>query len=469
MRNNAINSLGMLGPFVVGADLGSNYTNINSAITAASATSPTYTAPINVYIKPGVYTEDLNLVPNVFLVGLGGTLGTNSASQDGNMPVRILGHHHCTMNNPSGLTFDSIQFVNNNASNALFSFTGPLGTTNCFFTFVNCKVQDGSINQNLLHYGGGIGALACTTEFFDCAFKQIGTGLVYDCVATGSFNQTITFNHCLLFCNPLTSGTTNSWTIFLNDCTFIGSGSQIINSTGGDTSNYTFTNCILSGEIINVTSTAFYNFTECEMTSFLVSGTNNVFPTVFMNDCQVTITGTLLPSEFTFPLGSMVTIENCWFTALGLSSIGGGTIQVLVNKTHPVASLTTVFFTGAYKYEVQVGFYSVGNTVTQLLEIPVDIPCSTLVNIAIVGNCTVTQPSTTSGFIQAGYYLPTGGGGTPIQNFFSTNVATAGLNAGVVSIVLSTGAINLKVNGTTGGLSYLWYATVTWMNVFENT
>jgi len=68
--NLSVNAAGIayysLTPYIVGADVHSQYTTIASAIAAASGAGGG-----NVYIKPGTYTENLTLQPNVNLIGFG--------------------------------------------------------------------------------------------------------------------------------------------------------------------------------------------------------------------------------------------------------------------------------------------------------------------------------------------------------------------------------------------------------------
>ena len=461
MRNNAINSLGTLGPFVVGTDLGCNYTSVQNAITAAAAVA-LQTAPVNVYIKPGIYTENLTLAPNVNLIGVGGAVGLDPSYSpaSSNMPVQINGSFHsCAFTTSSSVTLDTIQFTNSGGtSTPFFEFTGSVA---CNLLIINCKINDGNINQDLFNYAN---SLVCDTEFRDSSFVQTNAGQFYSFSTGGAASATLLFNNCLLLCNDLGPQSAASITVTLNDCTFNSSTNVIINSTGSDGNTYTFNNCTLAGTITNVNTPVSYIFNVCRMITWAVTGGSNWFAVFVMYDCQVATTTVSLPNESTFPVGTLVTMENCWFTA----TIGTNPqMQYLVNKTHYVNALTTVFFTGAYQYKAQIANYTNGAVPQPLFQIPVDVPCSTLLNIAIVGNVTPTNPSTCSGFIKAGYYLPSGGSGIPVQNFISSNVASTGTEAATVTLIVGTGTISLYVTGTS--LFHYWYATIEWSNVFANT
>src|SRR5579872_879883 len=59
-----------LSPYIVGST-GSDFTTIQAAITAAIAAGASDSNPINIYIKPGTYTENLTSQSGIRLIGLG--------------------------------------------------------------------------------------------------------------------------------------------------------------------------------------------------------------------------------------------------------------------------------------------------------------------------------------------------------------------------------------------------------------
>ena len=452
--------MGTLGPFVVGTDLGCNYNSVQNAITAAAAVA-LQTAPVNVYIKPGIYTENLTLAPNVNLIGVGGVVVSdpNYSPSNSHVPVQINGSHSCAFTPNAGLTLDTIEFTNSGGSTPLFTSTGA---TNCSFIISNCKVSDGNIAQSLFVYANNT---ICSTEFHDSSFVQTSTGQFYSFSSGGGASATLLFNNCLLLCNDLGPQSAANIVVILNDCTFnaaaSGPGNVIINSVGFDGSSYVFTNCTLSGFVNNVTFNASYTFNNCIMTGWKFSGTNNVNATLTMTDCQVTQLLNDLPSELNIPLQTSVTMKNCWFAA---QIAGNQPTQYLVNKINPSSLSASTWFSGAYTFKVEAAAYSTGSTPVQLFEIPMDVPGSTVLNIDFMGNTTPTNPSTCSGFIQAGYYLSSGGGGIPVQNFQVVTSPSTGSNTGTVSLSPNTGALFFSVQGTSDPI--FWIATIEWSNVF---
>lgn len=465
MRNNAVNSLGMLGPYVVGPDLGSNYTTIQSAITAAASLA-TNTAPLNVYIKPGVYVENLTLASNVILIGLGGSISltpVNFVAFSVNMAVQVQGHHSCSVTNLSILSLDSIQFVNNNSSNPLFSFTGA--GLNAEFILKNCRIQDGNIAQNLFQYDD---TLAGSSEFYDCTFYQTSTSFLYGFTPGATANMSIAFNNCNLHCNPITVGHTGGIFVTMNGCNFIAVNQDLIDGSAGDDSSYIFNDCTLIGDIINVITQASYTFNNCIWTAFSFTGTASVGAVITIVNCQVSgsdpiySSGTL-PGLTTFPVGTIVLIENCFWTA---HIFDGVARRVLVNKTNPFGTASEAF-TGMFTYEVQVAQTSVSNTPLALFVIPMVTESSNLINIAITGN--IPPASTCSGFIRSAYGLFAAYGANPLQNFLIDETGGFGPDGAAVSLVPGAGTITIQVVANAPlGTNHYWAATITWTNVFTN-
>src|SRR6185436_7535674 len=58
-----------LTPYIVGADVHSQFTTITAAIAQAVTDGASATTPANIYIKPGVYTENPALADGINLIG----------------------------------------------------------------------------------------------------------------------------------------------------------------------------------------------------------------------------------------------------------------------------------------------------------------------------------------------------------------------------------------------------------------
>lgn len=202
--------------FVVGPVLGDgvNYTSIQTAINDAGA------GPVDIYIRPSTYTENLSFNGNVYLIAtdMSGTLSPpvlNSAH------VNIIGDHTVNQN---GLTVCQGIFFNNVVTGFTLEDTATAGVAkleclNCFFNsagvgfslggatgngqlrLVNCQVQ--SVGRCIVVPTGSTGGfyeLLNTTlqsSADGCVFIDSGVcqGIVNSCVLDGSAASPFTFNN----------------------------------------------------------------------------------------------------------------------------------------------------------------------------------------------------------------------------------------------------------------------------------
>lgn len=128
-------------PYVV--DLSSDpeekgtYSTIQSAIDAAVLDGATLTTPKVILIRPGAYTEDLNIPPGIFLKGPNLIASTVAAVPE---IVELFGNH--TLQGSNIFRAQGISFRNPTPSVRMFSIAP--GASTVFFNFVNCWINAGS-------------------------------------------------------------------------------------------------------------------------------------------------------------------------------------------------------------------------------------------------------------------------------------------------------------------------------------
>lgn len=116
-----------IGPYIVGAS-NSDFSTIQGAITAAIVAGASDSNSINIYIKPGTYTENLTSQAGIRLIGLGA--GASSSSNDF-PPLSVIWNGTCTMSSGT-MVFESIRLAYTGSSTAITS-GGSLKFVNCQF------------------------------------------------------------------------------------------------------------------------------------------------------------------------------------------------------------------------------------------------------------------------------------------------------------------------------------------------
>jgi len=172
-QRNSVNLFGTT-PYIVSAT-GSqgSYLTIQAALTAASAATNGV-----VYVKPGIYFENLTFPANVTLIGAGA--GFDNATIFGVTTTVIVGAHTVSVAN-SQLNVSNILFGPTvSATNPLFTFAPSSGTT--YATFNNCVLDD-SFNAangaaNIVFAPTSTGAVNATISncLFNAANRNLSVG-----------------------------------------------------------------------------------------------------------------------------------------------------------------------------------------------------------------------------------------------------------------------------------------------------
>lgn len=297
-----------LSPYIVGPT-NSDFTTIQAAITAAIAAGASDSNPINIYIKPGTYTENLTSQPGIRLIGLGA--GASSSSNDF-PPLSVIWDGTCTLSSGT-MVFESIRIAYSGSAICISS-GGNLKFTYCHFygstgTYITTTADGKSLEFETCFLNTG--TFFSSTHWVDMRFQNsylagsftiggVGNQLIIEkstimsgfTLSSGS-NGSFIFQWCdilspilvdtsasttagisceLNFCKAYSTSTAllkvNKASASVNNCTIngntyfiddtVGTGSnsyQIRNSTVsnsqavnlGDNSNVYFYNCNLQG------------------------------------------------------------------------------------------------------------------------------------------------------------------------------------------------------------------------------
>lgn len=144
-----------ISPYIVGPT-NSDFTTIQDAITAAIAAGASDSNPINIYIKPGTYNENLTSQAGIRLIGLGA--GASSSSNDF-PPLSVIWNGTCTLSSGT-MVFEAIRIAYSGSS--------------------TCISSGGNLKFNYCHFYGSTGTYITNTSDgksleFETCFLNTGT------------------------------------------------------------------------------------------------------------------------------------------------------------------------------------------------------------------------------------------------------------------------------------------------------
>ncbi len=158
-----------LSPYIVGPT-NSDFTTIQDAITAAIAAGASDSSPINIYIKPGTYIENLTSQAGIRLIGLGA--GASSSSNDF-PPLSVIWNGICTLASGT-MVFESIRIAYSGSSTAISS-GGNLKFKNCQFfgatgTYISTTADGKSLEFETCFLNTG--TFFSSTKWVDMRFQN---------------------------------------------------------------------------------------------------------------------------------------------------------------------------------------------------------------------------------------------------------------------------------------------------------
>ncbi len=302
-----------ISPYIVGTpgDTHAGYTTIQDGINAAHAAGATGSAPLNIYVKPGTYTENLTIFDGINVVGLDAyVLGSGYA------PAAIL--NGTITNAPSALNtkLQNMQILTPAASIQLNIVNG------CNFFFKDCFIntQPGSSLLSIDGFGSivtfegcfafGNGALcfssdiggATTLNFYNCIVE-------YTTISTCANALTFNFNFTSLLALTLNSST-SSGNIAVNSLNssifgFITSLSDPFSLISLVSYSSTFTSCSFT----DAGGGLFVNSYDCSFITSVISSSAS-FSSGNFNNCSFGGSNNAAPAS-TFPDIAVYNLSNC--------------------------------------------------------------------------------------------------------------------------------------------------------------
>ena len=124
-------SVPSLAPYIVG-ETNSNFSEIQAAMDAANALSPTETSQINVYVKPksSAYVEDLTFYPWVNLIAFPSQINTTNQPTFTENSVIVTGSHTAPVGINSPCNVEGITFIVDNTEFLTYDDSGTINFTN---------------------------------------------------------------------------------------------------------------------------------------------------------------------------------------------------------------------------------------------------------------------------------------------------------------------------------------------------
>ena len=362
-----------LSPFIVGPDVNSQYTTIQTAITAAVSAGASNTNQKNVYIKPGTYAENLTGAPGVNLIGLSSEINCGADNDSGNMPnLSVIWTGSCSLATGT-MIFQNIRILNTTVTN-IFTSSGTFKAI-----FQNCQFADNSSNNPIFFNGVNI-----DVSFNNCSFiarnlvKSTGAGNlninITDSFIAGDITTDSSIRIGILrstFTQRSAGITTSS--IVIMSATYCNISSGIV-STSPYTNQLNLQSCVIS---VNINS---WTWQQANVTA---------------NNCNITA-GVPLINDSAGSGNGTYNFRNCVMQCAtlgsysGLLSIFGGSLQG--------SSAPTFTGAGAVNY---IGCSDFGSTT------------GSITSFGLLSNATALDPASTDGFL----YLPSLPGaptGTPI-------------------------------------------------------
>jgi len=436
-----------LTPYIVGSDAHSQYSTIQTAIDQAVIDGASNTVLKVIYIKPGIYTENLTVPAGIVLYG---TSAANPFSANQTMPVILVGH---ILFDNSAADIQNAQVLNMEISSAasycvhfttpVSSFAGIVFTNVLFNAAYFFNTQSFSISVQLY---------ACYLNITSNLSATASAGISYiegwDCIVilptitiSGSYSFDLTFLKCHI-------------TSSLGGVTGTTSGVLSVNFEAEHDRSYS----LGISNPIDVVCSQFY-FTAIGLDLFLAGGVT-ISPvgtnTLFLQDCFINpVDGQTFISDIFTTFGSSTTILN--------TEIQDALPDVINKYGSYNLSGTPVAFNYSEVCEVQSYVQTTNATVTTIASIPIKANQSIIVSGTVIGqNSTFTD--TTSSLILATAHNTAG------------TVATVGVPV-VTPLSTSTGLVTISVSGAnllirvTGILAttYNWTCNLTYQGIINQS
>ena len=156
-----------LSPYIVGqpGDVHAGYTTIQAAITQAVADGASSSNPLNIYVKPGTYTENLTVFDGIHVIAFGADFSPGNTTGTGGTSVFLIG----TVTQTSGnVLFSGIDF--SLTSGNIFNFSsGSLNliacnsahSSNSLFVLTTANAKNINL-QNCVFFGSSTATLIST-------------------------------------------------------------------------------------------------------------------------------------------------------------------------------------------------------------------------------------------------------------------------------------------------------------------
>lgn len=457
MRNNVINIPSHISNFVVGTfsvDTDCSFFSIQAAINAAAPLASD-TSQVNIFIKPGVYTENLTFSEGINLIAF-------EDSEDNG--IIIAGHHSIDFTAATAqrlLSFQGIYFFIDGASTSpLFTFTSST-QTDASVSFFNCQLKNSvAINQQIFNIQAG-GSLTSFRIFLrDCFIDWGNIGDFYTSQVQG---VTIGCDNCN-FRLPSINSTTSSGSIDFNfkNCSITSSLSPpILIQTNSEIGSMVFSNCNLVGKLLisaQASPPAVYKFFNCTIDQCDVTGSDTT-PIYFVK-CNFT------NSEMTNNrngLGNALSssyIDQCFC----IPSSSAGNVVKLNRIAYVDLTVNNTKFTSTMLFSHEFNLTTNSNSITEAYLIPINTVTAVTLNVS--GRVeSSTDAQGTAGYGTFGYYV----GNTIAQLYFDNNISSDGGSS--VSLDASSGlgiGIEFTPNALVPGEPYHWSSTVSWLRFLNH-
>lgn len=407
-----------LTPYIVGSDIHSQYSTVQAAINAAVADGASAATPKNIYIKPGIYTENIKIYDGIYLIGFGVTPGGKTIGGGPAYSAAIYGN----------VTFDTL-------------------------TDITCQIS------HILLYNNGSGNLftigstnSISLAISNCSASAQGSGSAFEVTNTGNSLITIggsIFSGVVAAINYHPTAPSNGYIIRINNCYV----AAPISLNDDSTSNVSFYAADSTFNSLIDISAGFVELVNCDSEAILSGNTFTISSgqRVITSGCTFRgAPGTLYSSTGTLDMVNCAFIDYSTANPVGYS----------VNKFPSSAG-----YNGSEVYQAQAQAHTTDDTVTTLFSVVVN----ELESITMSGTISASKSDHTDSC--GGNFVITArrasGGNVTLVGVVIANVNSTSTATFTADVDTGTQTVRVRVTGI-AATTYNWVSNINYQKVLTN-
>lgn len=274
-----------LTPYIVGADVHSQFTTIGAAITQAVTDGASAANPKNIYVKPGTYTGNISIPDGINIRGMISNSRTAGSSGGGSSnppqittaPVVLIVGTITYAAAAGGDSCGSIMdlFIKPTTTNANAIAFNTTSGGNDYFTITNCVAIGNGTGLGYVGLSNSNAETYVTNSYFSSyTNSENGNSTVTNCWINGNLSVTSAQNSSFIYCSLGNVSTANSnGPVLFNNCIISGTtnvsagtaaifqDTQLASAVTGGSASLTFSGMSSTGTLGGAASTNSVNET----------------------------------------------------------------------------------------------------------------------------------------------------------------------------------------------------------------